>query len=184
MFPTLPLETYCEVFSFLPLDYVLLVNWSCLMLYRVSQCLYRPLRRPFQPRVIEQLLIVSTEKRLLFQFADSSLRLLENTSAEKNSSSPATRAHQRQQSTYMRNANAKAQFQQWEIERMNAHICWPTRPFPSRFMPNISAPSDIVAIERICVELVENSRTNGDYSCTICKKWSVHCVILPFLFEL
>ena len=151
------------------------------MLYRVSQCLYRPLQRPFQPRVIEQLLIVSTEKRLLFQFADVSLRLLENTSAEENSSSPATsREHQRQQSTYMRKAYANAQFQQWEIERMNGRICWPTLPFPPRFMPNIAAPSDVVAIERICVELVENPKNNGDYSCTICKKWSAHCVINIF----
>ena len=179
--PTLPLKTYCEIFSFLPFDYVFLVNWTCLMLYRVSQCIYRPLQRPLQRRIIEQLRIVITKNRLQFQFADVTLRLLEGELAEENSSM----GEGAQRFTYSRRAQGNSPFQQWEIERKNAHICWPTTPFPSRFMPNIAASSDIIDIERISVELVHlnsayipnYSANNADYSCTICNSWSARCVI-------
>ena len=169
--PTLPLETYCDIFSFLPFDYVLLVNWTCLMLFRVSQCIYRPLQRPFQRRVVEQLRIVITKNRLQFQFAEATLRLQEG---EENSSTGAGA----QRPTYTRSAKSNEPFKQCEIERKNAQICWPTAPFPSRFMPNIAASSDIIDIKRINVQLFHNySAYDGNYPCTICKRWSAHCVI-------
>ena len=154
------------------------------MLFRVSQCLYRPLQRPFQPRIIEQIHIVCSAKRVHFQSADVVLRLLNEKTVDGNSSESSMPAAHQQPSTYMRNAYANAKFKQWEIERMNAHICWPTVPFPSRFIPNITAPADILAIERICLELVHtNSETNADYSCTVCNGWSAHCVIFfPLIY--
>ena len=80
---TLPLETYCEIFAFLSIEMVLQLNSTCLMFFRVSQTLYRPLQQPVKARVLENLHIFATKANLLFVSAKFAIRRLQNTETDK-----------------------------------------------------------------------------------------------------
>lgn len=153
------------------MDNILRLNSCCLTLFRVSQHLYRPLRRCGKARVIEKLLIVATEDKLYFVSAELDLRLLEK---PENTTDCKPRI-------YSRKVDASVCFRQCEIDQMNADICWPTEPLPTKSIPTTALTSDIIGIEQICLVLVpEHNYSIVDYSCSVCKRWNANCVSVSF----
>ena len=141
--------------------------------FRTSQSLYRPLQQHVSERVIENLHIFATKENLQFVSAKFIIRLLQN-------NEQSTAKTDKQQSTYARQSDANAKYNQGKIDRLNANICWPAKPFPSRFIPITELPSDILGVEQICLELIsltnEIDESTFGYSCGICRQWSRNCV--------
>ena len=150
---------------------VLQLNSTCLMFFRVSQTLYRPLQLPVSERVIENMHIFATKENLQFVSAKFAIRMLQKTEQS-------TSETNKQQSTYVRQSTAIAKYNQGKIDRLNANICWPAKLFPSRFIPITELPSDILGVEQICLELISEAGEKSilAYSCDICRQWSRNCV--------
>lgn len=161
------LETYWEIFAFLPLHNVLLLNSACAMFFHISQHFYRPLQRTFSKRVIESLHIAITCETLQFVSANFVLRLMDENMKKSYPN----------QCTYSRKSYIKSRNDQWKIDRLNANKCWPMETLPSMSIPTTTLPSDILAIENICLKLTPEPATwdKNCYCCT-CERSCVDCV--------
>ena len=138
----LPLETICDIFLFLPVENILAYNWTCLRLFRASQILYRPLQRPCQQRIIQQLgisITINNRNKPFVSSAQLQFRLLESGAV------------------YVCKCSSKCEHNAAKsksaIQRSYTDECWPNGPHLVQSLPAVGLPSDIVAIERINLSL-------------------------------
>ena len=171
----LPLETICDILSFLPAENILAFNWACLRLFRASQILYRPLQRLYQERIIKNLRITTAidydkyvsikSHNQLSGSAQFQFRLVENGDlyVRKYQFECVPNDHQKyiNCNEFAKSiASPQLQMDNCQIlraQRLYSDRCWPNGR--SLFgLPSVGPPSDVVAIERIDLDLARDER--------------------------
>ena len=170
----LPLETICDIFSFLPVENILACNLNCLRLFRASQIIYRPLQRPCQ-RILKKLCITFSIDHNGNPFASAKFqfRLLEN------------------DDVYVRKYTFKCRriinqsTERYDafvtdncllgIQRSDTGKCWPIGPHLVQSLPAVGLPSDIVTIERIDLDLACKEQRRCRYNYMPTSEAVVYC---------
>ena len=170
----LPLETICDIFSFLPVENILACNWTCLRLFRASQILYRPMQQPCL-RILKNLRITFSIDHNGNPFASTKFqfRLLEN------------------EDVYVRKYTFKCRriinqsTERYDafvtdncllgIQRSDTGKCWPIGPHLVQSLPAVGLPSDIVTIERIDLDLACKEQRRCRYNYVPKSEAGVYC---------
>ena len=157
----LPLEIICDIFSFLSVENLLEYNWTCLRLFNASQILYRPLQRPHQQRVIQNLyILVNSYRHRPSASTQFDLRMLENNNEKVYVRKYTFQCRCRENRTQNTNVTATALTDdcQHAIRLSYEDKCWPDGPLLLPGLPTAGPPSDVVGIERIELNLSGEER--------------------------